>query len=129
MSKYKMYLSLGYCLEFLHCQIGIYNTKQAINPAMPTNEQATPPIRICILYNPEGSLEALLFQLSVMLYITAGKNNINNPATNKNILPNISIPSHSFVKFKFIKYLTLPKIKSFSQYYWNFTVSTSWNFI
>ena len=68
---------------------------------MPTKEQAIPPIRICILYNPEGSPEASDFQLSVMLYATLGKHNISTPIINKKILPRIIIQSHSFVKFRF----------------------------
>ena len=87
---------------YLVHQIGIYRTKLAIRPAMPTNEQAIPPIRVCTLYNSEGSLEALDFQLSVMLYTTSGKHNINTPTINKKILPKIIIQSHSFVKFKFV---------------------------
>ena len=82
-------------------QIGIYRTKLTIRPAMPTIEQAIPPIRICNLYNPEGSLEALDFQLSVMLYTTSGKHNISTPTINKKILPKIITQSHSSVKFKY----------------------------
>ena len=72
---------------------------------MPTKEQAIPPIRICILYNPEGSLEALDFQLSVMQYTTSGRHNISTPTINKKILPKIIIQAHAFVKSRFVKFM------------------------
>lgn len=86
-------------------QTGIYKIKLEIIPALPTKEQTIPPIRICILYNPEGSLEALDFQLSMMPYTTSGKHNISIPTINKKILPGIIILSHAFAEFSFVSSL------------------------
>lgn len=65
-------------------------------PAIPTKEHAIPPIRMLILYIPEGSPEELDFQLSVISYTTSFIH--NNDITNDTINNDIEVADTLLIK-------------------------------